>query len=267
MVDKEAIKKEVNAKEEIKKRLESSSIIIFPNILKSDFYLVKFVWLICFLMSTSWCGWFVFRTCADYLSHNVVTKTLVKHQTGLIFPIIGICNINPFTTEYAKSFVRSVTNTEKPQKDDFYNSIVYANYLKNTTRFDRRKFGLSLDEFIIDCSFAYVPCNLSNDFEYYYDVNYGNCFRYNSDKNMNDEITDQYYVYASGIYSALELELFIGSAFQNTYPFSVENGLVLFINNQSVDSTYSEGINIAAGTSTRVILSSYTNKRQAKPYS
>ena len=68
--------------------------IAFINIARSEFLSIRILWLIASLFSTCLCSWFIFRNLSDYLSYSVVTKTLVKHETGLIFPIIGLCNLN-----------------------------------------------------------------------------------------------------------------------------------------------------------------------------
>ena len=252
----------------IRKRFESSSIILFPNLIKSEFYLTKIVWIGCFFLSASWCGWFISRSIFDYLNYNIVTRTLVKHRSGLIFPIVSICNINPFTTEYSNNFINSIVDINNLGLDSQYQSLLYANSLNtNKSRFDRKKFGFNLSEILFTCSFVSNSCNLNDDFEYYYDVNYGNCFRYNSGRNMHGNKTKQKYVYGRGINNALDLELYIGSANENQFPFSYENGMLIFVSNESLDSTYDEGIFVSPGTSTRIMLSSYSHKIESKPYS
>ncbi len=257
-------------KTKINKKFESSDLIVFPNIVKNKSYIIKFLWIFSYILTTSCTCWFIIRSVNDYLSHDVVTKTLVKHENeGIIFPIIGICNINPFTTDYSKEFIKTIIENDEQNIDNLYQTIIYANYISNdkTSKFNRKLFGQSLKEFLIDCKFANLKCDMEQDFEHYYDVNYGNCYRYNSGRNMNGKKVKQKYVYSQGINSGLDLELFIGSAFENTFSFSFENGFVLFINNESLDSTYYEGVSISPGTSTKIILSSYTNKKQPKPYS
>ena len=254
----------------INKRFEKSNLTVFPNIVKNKSNSIKFLWSISYILTAACSWWFIMRSITDYFNHNVVTKTLVKHEHGgLIFPIIGICNINPFTTEYSKEFISNIIADDEQNIDNLYQSIIYANYISNETmsKFNRKLFGQNLKEFLIDCKFANSKCDMELDFEYYYDVNYGNCYRYNSGRNMKGEKVDQKYVYSHGINNALDLELFIGSAYENTFSFSYENGFVLFINNESLDSTYYEGVTISPGTSTKIIISSQTNRKQPKPYS
>ena len=254
----------------IKKRLETSSIIVFLHLFQNELKIVKYFWVVCFLLSSSWCSWFIVRSISDYMNYNVVTKTIIKHKTGLRFPVIGICNLNPFLTDHSRYFLKTAFKTETPDQKHYFKAIRYANYFNGTvskSRFDRRKMGQNLSEFILACSFAYFNCDLEQDFEYYYDSKYGNCYRYNSGRNMKGEPIAQKKVYTSGVYSAFDIEFFIGSALTNSFPFAIENGIVIFISNETIDSNYNEGIKLLTGTSTRIILSSFTVKRQPKPYS
>ena len=67
----------------VKETLESSSIHALPNIVRSKYYTVKFVWVFCFLLSSAGCGYFVFQSIADYLNFEVVTKIEVKNLNKL----------------------------------------------------------------------------------------------------------------------------------------------------------------------------------------
>ena len=63
----------------VKETFESSSIHALPNIVRNKYYTVKFVWILCFLLSSAGCGYFVFQSVADYLSFDVVTQIEVKN--------------------------------------------------------------------------------------------------------------------------------------------------------------------------------------------
>ena len=257
-------------KQQVHERFQISSLIILPKIINTNYGYLNYIWMICFILSSSSCSLFIFRNISAYMSNNIITKTIVKNQVnvGLSFPIVGICNLNIFTTEYSKYFLKQLFQTEYPQQDQYFEALIYASYVNGLNyNFDRRFFGQNLKEFLIDCQFANSKCNFEQDFEYYYDVNYGNCYRYNSGRNMKGQKVDQKYVYTKGIYNSLDLEFYIGPAENNLNPFSFEHGLILFINNESLDSNYYEGINISPGKLTRILISSYSNKRQPKPYS
>ena len=67
----------------VKETLESSSIHALPNIVRNKYFTIKFVWVLCFLLSSAACGYFVFQSIADYLSFEVVTQIEVKNLNSL----------------------------------------------------------------------------------------------------------------------------------------------------------------------------------------
>ena len=249
----------------LKSRLESSSFIILPNIYRSDYVVLKLTWLLFFFVSTGFCAWFISRSITDYLNFDVISKTEIKYDTNLIFPVITICNSNPLTTDYSIEFVRSLLNTSNPYlRDDFMvKFFVNYNITKNLT--DPYLFGQKINELIIGCKFGFSDCNLNEDFEHYYDFNYGNCYRFNSGKNMIGKIVEQ--KRANALYGSLDIQFWVGQAQNNYNMFSINNGLIIFISNQSINSQLSNGIGVSAGYSTQVSVEKLTINKMPKPYS
>ena len=66
-----------------KETLESSSIHALPNIVRNKYFTIKFVWVLCFLLSSAACGYFVFQSISDYLNFDVVTKIEVKNLNSI----------------------------------------------------------------------------------------------------------------------------------------------------------------------------------------
>ena len=120
---------------------------------------------------------------------------------------------------------------------------------------------------MISCLFSLTECDLSKDFEYYYDTYYGNCYRYNSGRNMNGEATDRKQITTNGMLNGLQLELYVGKLEENDDLFSFDNGLNLFIEYERVESQSVEGIRISPGTKTLISLSKYSMSHLPKPYS
>lgn len=262
--------------EKLTDTLELSSIHGIPNIVrKNDFKVIKIIWFVCFIISTSICGWYVQKSLSEYLNREVVSKTDIVYVDKLTFPIINICNLNLFATKEAKNHVEYLSNLIKNDLD-FMNSTNIYGYriitnnkdqkIKNYT-FNRRKFGFNISEIIISCTFNLQNCSLDQDFDYYYDMNYGNCFRFNSGKNMYGENTEFKNVSNNGLLNSLELELFIGKASENDNYLSKDNGFSISINNATLDSISHEGIQISAGFSTRIIVNKYFLTKVPYPYS
>ena len=247
----------------ISQTLESSTIHAIPNIIRSDNLLIKFVWLICFICSSCICAWFILNTINTYFKYEVVSKIEIKYETPLDFPVVSICNLNPLATNEAKSFAKKTYKDDYP---DFMNLEEFMIKLKlNNT--NRHLFGKNLTDVIISCEFLANKCNFDEDFELYFDVSYGNCFRFNSGRNMKGEKVNQKQVTNTGLWNSLDLEIYIGSSIENENLFSKKNGFNIFITNSSTSSIYGEGINIMSGTSTSIVLNKYSIIKQPFPYS
>ena len=69
----------------IRETLESSSVHALPNISRNKYKSIKIIWFICFLLSSSICGYLIFMSMTDYLKYEIVTKIEVKD-----LPSIGL---------------------------------------------------------------------------------------------------------------------------------------------------------------------------------
>ena len=202
-----------------KDTLESSSIHAIPNIVRNKFYLIKIMWLLCFLTSTGACGWFMYKSISEYLKYDVVSNVKIEYVNRLEFPVVSVCNFN-------------------------------------------RWEDVILNETIISCEFNSKECSIDGDFETYLDKNYVYCFRFNS-RNVNGSKIK--YSYSKGDWNALDLEVYLGSNIIESD--KVENGLVLFINDENLDSSYQSAIKLSPGFSYDIVLSKYKVIKQPKPYS
>jgi hypothetical protein len=243
-----------NIKNEIKETLSSSSIHAFPNIVQNKFKSIKLVWAVCFLISSAACAYFITITLTEYLQFDVVSKSTIKYVSKIDFPIISICDSGAFSTQYATEFMIEnnifdpnfsdidFTKTSNHIFRDFftkrYKTLTFSKIQNESIQ---KNMGRKLDFILITCFFNYFECNLTQDFDNYYDFNYGNCFRYNSGKNIK-QLTQ------NGIGYGLLIELFVGRVDQNNNLFSIDNGINLLIEHESVDSQTFEGIRIAPGS-------------------
>jgi hypothetical protein len=182
----EIINKMQSAKKEIikliKETLGNSTIQPLPRIINNPFGLVKLLWLCCSIVSIIVLAWFFERTITDYLCFKVITNVNIVEKTRLIFPIVSICNLNFINSDLANQFILSKPLTDQSSISQ-YLAWTWVNSNPNKTI-----FGQSLNETIMKCEFAGKMCDLSRDFEPFYDINYGNCFRFNS---REDKYTSQ----------------------------------------------------------------------------
>ena len=73
----------------------------------------------------------------------------------------------------------SLTQEDRYRHSD--NTIVRAeNAVTEYSIEDKKKLGHSIDDFLIECKFDDIFCNVSQDFIWYFDANFGNCYKYNS---------------------------------------------------------------------------------------
>ena len=254
-------------RETTKETVENSSIHALPNIVRNKYIIIKIVWIVCFLISFGICCWFIIQSILDYLSYQVITNIKVNYENKIKFPIVTICNLNFFATNYSYKVVESLFNTSIPPM--YYGNFakVLSNFYLTKYGLDKNMLGLGLNQSVIGCFYMLNVCNKTNDFEEYFDSWYGKCFRFNSGLNMIKQTVEQKYVYQNGLFGALELDLFIGSAFSNDKPFSVQNGFKIFINDQIVNTFWMEGIQISTGNSITIALDKSVAKKRPKPYS
>ena len=203
--------------------IESSSIHAIPNIFRNKFISIKLMWLFSFTISAGLSSMLISNTIVQYFNYEIVTKTEVKYESKLIFPIITICNLNFFSTEYANDLIFNMFNTNYPLIEYYHLSKAWSNHFSKdlTKNFDHKLIGNKFNETIINCKFGISDCK--NELEYFYHFEYGNCLRFNGNS------TKSKYVYKKGELNAFMIKLFGGKASDNNYAFSVNNGFRVFI--------------------------------------
>ena len=249
----------------LESKLESSSFILLSNLHKSKHIQLKIVWLVLSLLSVAWCGWFMSRNIIDFFGYDVITKTEIKYETSLVFPVITICNLNAFNTDYSREFFTTFFNSSHPIMDyEMFSKDLVNNYTAKNTSL-KYLFGKRLDEIIISCKFALTNCDLNEDFELFYDDYFGNCYRFNSGKNMNGKKVER--KYANSLLGYLDIELWIGSNQNNYNMFSQENGMIIFFNNNTDDLILSNGVSIIPSFGTKISLDKINIIKKPQPYS
>ena len=104
-----------------------------------------------------------------------------------------ICNINLYNAEVAKDQIDDIINEKNINASSFNSYIEYLDevnfQLKSTFRklaetnktFDLKQNGFQLEQMLISCQYDLSPCSVS-DFEWFYNFDYGNCYRFNGKK-------------------------------------------------------------------------------------
>ena len=156
-----------------------------PHIFKRENIVIKIFWIICTLASTGVCAWLVTKTVTDYLTYETVTKAQIIDEVPTLFPVVSICNKNPFTTNFAFNYVdkffndNNLSSIEYELADsytDIYNTIRYILGVNlrglNVTDAERKAMGLQMEEMLLMCLYNGVTCT-ADDFYWYFDSFYG----------------------------------------------------------------------------------------------
>jgi hypothetical protein len=193
----------------------------------------------------------------------------------IVFPTITICNTNPFATNNSITFIKKAKETAKFMNiNDKKIKLKYlmGSYIaKSFTRPDyvsdevKKSLGYSFEDFFISCYFASEPCSKS-DFEWYYDFNYGSCFKYNSGKNSSGSSIPLKRMNKIGKLQGLSIELFVGE-FNDTNSLSLVSGAHVFIHNDTINPNSAGGLDIPTGAETNIAINKLYKNQLAKPYS
>ena len=175
------------------------------RIIKAKSWIIKFIWIVFLLTST---GCFInYSSMYVFFDYKVTTEIRTIYETPTIFPTVVICNKNIFTTDIGIKIIRmTIKQLNIP---NVFNYQVFANLsledryrasdnatfgaankvFKYTDR-EKRRLGHSVEDFLIECKFDDVFCNLTEDFVWYFDNIYGNCFKYNTGRNSRGQLLD-----------------------------------------------------------------------------
>ena len=127
-------------------------------------------------------------------------------ETPTEFPSVTLCDSIPFTTNYSYQILDLITQdlskkffnySFKLSQLGFYNYYVSKDYpaslwlnfwlynwgtaymtMPTFDEYSRKALGWDLTQLITDCTFNGIPCDLSNDFQWYFSPVYGNCYQY-----------------------------------------------------------------------------------------
>ena len=271
---------EINSKMlKIKRALEeigtSSTSHGLPNIIKSEGVFFKLFWSFFLIISSTYCFYSIAKSINSYLDWEVVTKIDVITEIPTQFPAVTFCNLDLFTTDYAKDILNKISNNT--QDENIFNSKPLFNYSldasftrllflvysmnENFTDDNRKKLSLPLKKALIECYFNSKECT-PDDFDWFYNIPYGNCFTFNNDRNLKGERkkTQQ-----KGILNGLSFKLFLGNP-SNVNKVIKTTGVLLVVHNNSLQPMPLDGMNIANGEITYVNVKRTFSSKLENPY-
>ena len=232
-----------------------SSIHGCGNIVKNQSIVVRVFWTICMVISSGFFLYLLILTVQDFLNFDVVTQIKVDKKFTNEFPTVMICDQNFFTTNYSKQIISKMLNMSETQlsnlldmpfdnqtdaydiqcqnfKARYFNSYLLKIAVKNMNDSQRRLFSRELDNILVSCHLTAEKCNKS-EFEYFYSFNGGNCFKFNSGKDILGQSIDVKTLSSPGKDYGLKMILFVGNSSND--PFSRFEGFNVYVADKDYD--------------------------------
>ncbi len=228
-----------------------------PRIVKSRSYFIKTIWAICTIISTSVCIYQIHKSIVSYLDYDTTISVENIVEIPSPFPEVMICNLNPFQTDLALSFLRNnpISNSK------FENIQIKIGLMNQISSFNdtfKKQFGFKINEILIDCTFNTRKCD-SGDFEWYFHSFYGNCFRFKPLNFSNKSISQ------TGVLFGLGLKLFSGNL-ESIPALNEKSGYQIIISNQSNQPLFNEGITISPGMESNLKVERLFRQQVGQPY-
>jgi hypothetical protein len=211
------LRREKKVRNLIKKTLYNSSAQAIIKLVETPFISLKIFLSVCLIISSGLSSFLIIQLILDYLNYEVSTTSRTLYETPALFPQITVCNVNPFTTHYAAEFIKKINqdlypdvdifNEDQMKKLNFSMKNVFINKIKNFARYkmnslnetEKKKLSHSLQDMMPSCYFNQKEC-LVNDFDWYFDPYYGNCWTFNSVQKLTSSFPGEFYGFRMDLY-------------------------------------------------------------------
>jgi hypothetical protein len=204
-----------------------------PKIIKSKFLLIKFIWIVSSILSISFCSYTITSTVNEYLKHDVVSNIRVHTEIEADYPAILFCNRNPIVKEEGRqmflNYLKQMNVTDYEENLELNKNLGYIGDMfektmtyifTNLTNEQKKKMGYSIEEMVLFCQFNYVECEDYSEFVWFYDAEYGNCYKFNTGFNSVGNPIPLRRINGHGRRSGLNLAFFIGTE-NNKEPLNI----------------------------------------------
>jgi len=270
----------------IKDTLYNSFAQAIFKILETQFFSLKGFIFFFITTSSGLCSYLILQLVMNYFSYDVSTTSRTFYEIPSKFPKVTICNTYPFTTHYAAEFLKQVNKeiSEKinDQIDIFSQDLSRINFnykhtflnqiyshaifkMNSLNETGKRKLSHPLEDIMSLCLFNTQNCSV-DDFVWYFDPIYGNCWIFNATNKVNS-FPGEFY----GLRVVLYVNFYETLKEINSYAFFGGGGLgaLLRIDNCSYLTSYlpEDGIRIESGHKTSVSLSRSFKTNLPRPYS
>ncbi|RNA01792.1 acid-sensing ion channel 2 isoform X2 [Brachionus plicatilis] len=210
----------------------------------------------------------------QFMANEVVTVQKIIYESPSEFPAVGICNLNSFEGIHVNNlfdengnFYENLTNITNFEAHLASWQNETLNWQNKVEIGENKFFPLELIPKIVIktslkyCRFEGKPCD-HNDFSYYFNQVYGNCFTFNLGKKQPVKK-----VQTSGIDDGLKIELSV-SSYWSDKELIFKDGIRIVIHNQTLGSfPEDEGMNAQYDLQNNIAISRKYLKRLPEPHS
>jgi hypothetical protein len=253
-----------------------------PSLSRTDSRIIRILWIVCLIASTTYCFYSIISIIVSYFSYNVLINMQIVDKSNVDFPAVTVCNLNPFDRRYSQDYINKVLAKYNLSSSlDYYNKVEnkelspsqvlfllksnLANEFNLTTE-QKRKFGFEIDYMLLTCYYNDIKCN-SSDFIWRYDFNYGNCFTFNSGFDQNGRKVPILKINEPGSDRSFKLELFLGDEFKQGI-YMDQSGARVVVHNQSITPLMEqEGKDLSTNYQTDIGIYRYFLSKLESPYS
>ena len=274
------------------KHLRNETIKIFIKIFQVKNKWLKLYLIVLMTFLTGLNGYMVANLITSYVSFEVLTKTRLITEASSIFPKVTICNNQIFQTEFALEFLQQI-NMEIDSKANIFqknlkenlsfsqisqlSNSIYVQALNTINRnfTDKQKQALahSSNDLFQNCLFNFYKCTGDDDFIWYFDRDYGNCYIFNSGFDLSGDEVALKTTSIPGRGGGLSFSFYVGFN-QNLTLFNAltgyNTGAIIRIENNSylTDNSFGElDINIPPGFGASIKIHRSFQFSLSKPYS
>ena len=197
-----------------------------PNIFRAKRRSIKILWSIFLMFSVAYCIYNIYSEISGYFHREYTTHLETVVETPTPYPTISICNVNPLITKQGEILVKklfreeyginlqnhSLTPNDLIEKLEFINlkARLHA-FLPEYGDENRKLLGNLLEDTLIECFYNHHSCS-HKDFDWYYSLNYGNCYQFNSGFNATGHAANIRQSYKPGAENGLSLMFFLGES-------------------------------------------------------
>ena len=238
----------------LKETLYNSLAQAILRLILTPYLPLKFFLSMCVLASSSMASYLVIRSLIGYFNYDVSTTSRTIFETSNLFPKVTFCNVNWLTTQYAFDLTQAQTK--------------WSEFARLSNE-EKKMLGHNLSDILFECTFNNNPCN-SSHFHWSFDVNYGNCYTFNSGFDSNGNKVDLERSSISGHDLGLQIRFYVNIYEELLNSSNNLNGLgaVFRIGNSSYLSGHlNGGIFVPSGFQTYIAVDREFKIMLSRPYS